>query len=959
MGVMDCRHMHPVNGMPGKCFCGAHGDTGTNCPETGTCVLGGYEPKDGLDLDAIWVYDCEVFAHDWLFVFKRQGAYEWFWNDPEGLAGFAEDHEGELFAGFNSSHYDQYILKAILAGCDAEQVKEVNDWIVGTENLPWEQPYLQGFFADFHDVDLMKDTQMGTSLKSIEGHAGMDIEESTVPFDWPEPLTPGQMDEVLRYCMHDVDATEELLRMRKDYLATKAKLGERAGLPLHRALALTNAKLTAAVLEAEPEEHDDERAWTVPGNMLVSYIPPEAMAFFGRMADGSVPDDELWSSKLELEVGECPVTLGFGGIHGALPKWRGESGNGRVLVNADVSSYYPSLMVRNGYTSRNMPEPGVFEAIYEERLAAKKAGDKATANSLKLVVNTTYGATLNRYNDLYDPLMARSVCVSGQLYLLELARHLVAKSPDVTIVQLNTDGILVEVPEGWRETPIGTVFGEWQERTGFELEFDEVERIWQKDVNNYAMRLADGHEKVKGGYLVRGASTVGAFSINNNATVVADALKAWLLDGTPVRETVAACRDPAKFQLIAKAGRKYSRVYQEVLHDPATGEVEQVPMQKCNRVFAGRDGRLGRLYKVKAADGSVAKVENLPDCCLVSNGGMAPMEDIDVEWYIALAEKRARDFESEDEMTETTNETAAKPAAKRTAAKKAAAPDYSTMNLFQKLALARRMFLDAGVQKSGVNDHAMYDYFELADIVPAQTRIFAEVGLVELFRYEPPAWQPVSTGEHWEPRMTEALATATVVNADNPAEQIEFRLKWSEVPPIVNKQGKEVNTAIQRTGGEQTYMRRYLKMQVLDIVEADAIDKQDFEESADNAAKAEVAAKEAPVKKAVPVKNVPVKKASRPKTAKERQEIAAGEAGADGEASALQVRQLKKAMKKLRDEHGAGHPEVGQFIAELSAKTGKLTHGEAGEDAPFTKAECERAIVALGEMREQFENGGE
>jgi hypothetical protein len=232
------------------------------------------------------------------------------------------------------------------------------------------------------------------------------------------------------------------------------------------------------------------------------------------------------------------------------------------------------------------------------------------------------------------------------------------------------------------------------------------------------------------------------------------------------------------------------------------------------------------------------------------------------------------------------------------------------------------------------------------------------VGLVELFRYEPPTWQPVSMGDRWEPRMSEALATATVVNADRPSEQIEFRLKWSEVPPIVNKQGKEVNTAIQRTGGEQTYMRRYLKMQVLDIVEADAIDKQDFEESADNAAKAEVAAKEAPVKKAVPVKKAPAR-AARPKTAKERQEIAADEAGADGEASALQVRQLKKAMKKLRDEHGEGHPEVGQFIAELSAKTGKLTHGEAGEGTPFTKAECERAIVALGEMRESFENGGE
>ena len=129
----------------------------------------------------VYIYDCEVFAHDWLFVFKSAGGiYTSFWNDPEGLEEFMDAHEDALFVGFNSSHYDAYILKAILAGCDPEQVKEVNDWIVGTDNQPWDHPYLKGFYYDFNDIDLMKDCQFGTSLKSIEGHAGMSVEESDV-----------------------------------------------------------------------------------------------------------------------------------------------------------------------------------------------------------------------------------------------------------------------------------------------------------------------------------------------------------------------------------------------------------------------------------------------------------------------------------------------------------------------------------------------------------------------------------------------------------------------------------------------------------------------------------------------------------------------------------------------------------------------------------------------------------
>ena len=445
----------------------------------------------------IYIYDCEVFRSDWLFVFKHRGSGEYtsFWNDPEGLEEFMDSNEDALFVGYNSSHYDQYILKAILAGCDPEQVKEVNDWIIGTDNQPWEHPFLKGFYCDLNDIDLMKDTQIGTSLKSIEGHAGMSVEESDVPFDIDRELTEEEREDVERYCRHDVDATAQLLEMRTDYLATKEKLGERAGLEPTRAMALTNAKLTAAVLEAERQEWDDERAYRYPDNLLREWIPDEVIAFFDRMGDESVPDEELWSSKLEIEVGGCPVTLGFGGIHGALPCWKGVTDSKMQLVNADVASYYPSLMIRNGYTSRNMPHPDVFKAIYDERLAAKKSGDKATANALKLIVNTTYGATLNQYNDLYDPLMARSVCVSGQLYLLELAEHLVSDVEGLVLVQLNTDGILVMAP---RKSAVNEAFseivGEWQERTGFELEFDKVQRIWQKDVNNYALRLADGHE---------------------------------------------------------------------------------------------------------------------------------------------------------------------------------------------------------------------------------------------------------------------------------------------------------------------------------------------------------------------------------------------------------------------------------------------------------------------------------
>ena len=156
----------------------------------------------------------------------------------------------------------------------------------------------------------------------------------------------------------------------------------------------------------------------------------------------------------------------------------------RIIRNFDGASYYPNLMIKCGYTSRNIPSPKIFEDVVARRLEAKKSGDKTTANALKLVVNTTYGAMLNQYNDLYDPSMGRSVCITGQLFLLELSRNLYQNIEDLRIVQLNTDGVMIEFYEDQYEQ-VQEIVNEWQSRTGFELEEDSVALIAQKDVNNY------------------------------------------------------------------------------------------------------------------------------------------------------------------------------------------------------------------------------------------------------------------------------------------------------------------------------------------------------------------------------------------------------------------------------------------------------------------------------------------
>lgn len=907
----------------------------------------------------VFIYDCEVFAHDWLFVFKSYstGEYTSFWNDADSLAEFVSENEEAVFAGFNSKHYDQYILKSILAGCEPEQVKEVNDWIVCTDNQPWEHPYLQGQFFEFHNTDLMDDMMKGTSLKSIEGHLGMNIEESSVDFTYTRKLTKKQRTEVEHYCKHDVDATEELLNLRKDYLETKLHLASLADVEPYKALGMTDPKLAAALFKAEAiEDTSDERDYKFPDRLDYTLIPATVINFFEQILDESVTDEELFSQQLEIEIGGCPVVYAFGGIHGALPKYHQQAENGTLILNYDVSSLYPSLMIEYGYVSRAVPDPAIFASVRAERFAAKKSGDKATANALKSPMNKAYGAMGNQYNPMYDPKMKLSVCVSGQLSITELAVAY-TRIEGLRIIQLNTDGIMISCPED-KYDDVVAINDWWQKQTSLELEEDKIDLIWQKDVNNYVMRKVDGTEKCKGGYLVRGVSPIGAWSVNNTAVIAAEALKRFLLDGTPIKDTVEACNDPFKFQLIAKASHKYSEVYQLVADNSEEDSWRKVPVQKCNRVFACTDESLGRLYKVKAADGRAAKIESLPEHCLIYNDGMPSIEQIDKSYYIQLAEKRAQDFyPKEEEMA--ISRTAAKAAQQaQTVQPEQTAqpdpivyPDYSKLNVYQKLAIARKRFLDACPKKSGMNDVQEYEYFELEDITPLQTNIFAEIGLLEQFTYQQP--EPFiykdDDGNSTVAGFTEAKAVSVVYNTDNPEQKIVFALKWGEVPPIISrKTGKEVNMQIQRFGGEQTYMRRYIKMQILDIVENDSVDSTSREEIEKEAESAEEPKQKAPSASKKPVSTQTESEVTaKPKTASERKSAAKSVTAADGSATALQLKSLKKCIKTVVDAYGDGHPEIGQYVAELSLKTNKLVD--------ITKAEAESAIQKLGEFKAAFE----
>lgn len=231
-----------------------------------------------------------------------------------------------------------------------------------------------------------------------------------------------------------------------------------------------------------------------------------------------------------------------------------------------------------------------------------------------------------------------------------------------------------------------------------------------------------------------------------------------------------------------------------------------------------------------------------------------------------------------------------------------------TMNVYQKLLKARALFLGSNAQKSGKNFQLAFKYFELDDIVPIVTKIFEDVGLISLVSFE------------------DEKAIMRILNTENPDEVATFTTPFKPLSPIISNSGKQATNEMQALGSSITYMRRYLYMIALDICEPDDVEPSlgtTHTETAPVVAPV-VAPTPTPAVAPAPI-NVAPAPAEKPLT------------DADGNASEIQLKQLKEVLKKLRESD----PTSEELIHDIALKTKGFT--------VISKKDCETLIVAIGE----------
>lgn len=644
---------------------------------------------EGLELI---IFDMEVYKYDWIAGFKIHNTKEYIQihNDREELKQFLNEHSEAIYFTINGERYDDNILDTILKGGDPYKTSKLI--IEKKKDLKaWNLPILT--------YDLSKQKTFYPSLKAFESNNGMSIEELPIAADYESKLNQEQLDILMTYNRHDLDATElSMLQRMPESIMIKAKLIKYFGLDFKKWLPRTSVSIAANGLGAIQKDHEHQ-AFTFDGVFSNIQIANEQVK-------NHLLTENFYNEDLIIDIAGITHHIKKGGIHAAKEGYY-ETTN---AWHADFASFYPSIMIEYDLLSRSLDEEGrrKFMKVREDRYEAKANGDKDVDMALKLVINSMFGAANSEYSPLYDPSRATLVCMYGQAFAIDLTEKL---EPYVNMIQSNTDGIIFELKDPSYEQTMKDIIADFTRRTRLEMDVEHYDKICQKDVNNY-VALLNGKIESKGGMTnlwnltPDQAHYKGTYRLFQT-TILDRAVTLNLLYDKPVEETVRESynnKEWFRFQGTSKIGKMYHKIalveeplnYMEHLlaindilknkevkqtlkefeikikdyydfvdqwENDSFNEIQEEilnlmnikilddkivekEVQHINRVFASNDPLVVRtLYKYKWMNNKLSKslIANLPKNIFIYNGDMKnfDMQDqIDLQWYIDEAKRR-------------------------------------------------------------------------------------------------------------------------------------------------------------------------------------------------------------------------------------------------------------------------------------------------------------------------------
>lgn len=472
--------------------------------------------------------------------------------------------------GFNWQGYDQFMCAlAIQDGVDNAALKRANDRVILGRLKYWEVEDALGIVVPrrWRFVDLMGPQPSPFSgLKTLGGRVHSPKMQG-LPYDPDKVLTEEEWQNVISYMGNDLRVTHDLFNALREPLELRAALSKEYGMDF---MSKSDAQIGEAIVKKRVEQVTGSKVQKLPtpaGTTFRYKIPPFLQfehpvlasivdrlreTDFYVQPNGKVELPE-WLSGREVTIGDTTYAMGIGGLHSTESNRAIFADEDYALIDADCASYYPAIIINSGlYPKAIGPQfIPVYTKIRDERVVAKRNGEKVKAEGLKVSVNGTFGKLGSPYSPLYAPHLMIAVTLTGQLSLLMLIER--AEAAGISVVSANTDGVVFR-PKHSDVDRFKTVCEQWEADTRFELEYTHYSAVYSASVNSYIAVKTDGKEKIKGPISNpwRYGDLRGMLMKNPQSSICSDAVIDLITKGIPVEDTIRACRDVRSFVTVIK-----------------------------------------------------------------------------------------------------------------------------------------------------------------------------------------------------------------------------------------------------------------------------------------------------------------------------------------------------------------------------------------------------------------------
>jgi phage/plasmid-associated DNA primase len=399
--------------------------------------------------DAIVFFDVEVYPNLFVVCWKIAGH-----EQVVRMINPSPTDVEQLFrmqlVGFNNRRYDNHILYARFLGYDNEELYYLSQKIINGDGGASKGHFGEAYGLSYTDVYDFSSKKQG--LKKFQIELGLNHSELDLP--WDQPVPNERWDEVVEYCVNDVETTEKVFEDRRQDFIARQILADISGLTVND----TTQRHTAKIV------FGDER------NPQSAFIYPDLSEEFpGYVFEGGK------STYKGLNPSEGGYVWAKPGIHA----------NVGVL---DIASMHPtSIEVMNIFG----PYTKNYTALKEARLAIKhgdyeKAREllngklkpylndpkdsEALSYALKIVINIVYGLTSAKFDNPFRDIrnVDNVVAKRGALFMIDLHEYL--DSQGIEVVHIKTDSIKIVDPEPWKIEQ-ATMFAK---KYGYDFEYEKT-----------------------------------------------------------------------------------------------------------------------------------------------------------------------------------------------------------------------------------------------------------------------------------------------------------------------------------------------------------------------------------------------------------------------------------------------------------------------------------------------------